>query len=131
MSAGVIVLPVGGSLPLHPPEAVQASAWVAFHCSVTGDPMGTVVSLAFKVTVGAGVAATESGVLPAPEESTVSALELAPHAASEPRTANPSSDFNANAYHELWLRRIEPIRRSPKIHCDKFFGGAESFQLNL
>lgn len=43
-----------GSVPLQPPEAVQATAFAAFHCSVTGEPMATLVSLAFNVTDGGG-----------------------------------------------------------------------------
>lgn len=45
---------MGGSVPLQPPEAVQATALAAFHCSVTGEPMATLLSLAFNVTDGGG-----------------------------------------------------------------------------
>jgi hypothetical protein len=45
---------VVGSVPLQPPEAVQATALAAFHCSVTDEPMTTLVSLAFNVTDGGG-----------------------------------------------------------------------------
>ena len=43
---GVVIVPVGGSVPLQPPEAVQVSALEAFHCSVTDAPMVTLFSFA-------------------------------------------------------------------------------------
>jgi hypothetical protein len=101
-----VVVPVVGSAPLQPPDAVQAVALVALHCSVTDAPTATVVSLAFKVTNGGaatagGVAVPDAVVLVAvllvellPD---VSAFELAPHAASVPSTVNTNKDFNANA----------------------------------
>jgi hypothetical protein len=50
----VLVVPVVGSVPLQPPEAVQLSALTAFHCRVTGEPISTLLSLAFNVTDGGG-----------------------------------------------------------------------------
>ena len=116
-----MVLPVGGIVPLQPPEAAQLFALAAFHCRVTDEPTGTVDSLAFRDTVGAGMAETELPV----EESAVCAVELEPQAASEPRVAKPSIDFNANANLELWLRRIELITRLPigTVHVKKICGG--------
>ena len=85
--------------------------------------MATVVSLAFKVTKGG---ATTAGAVALPVvvllggvllvgpllAVAVSALELAPHAASEPRAANANMDFNANANPLRRLRRIELIHVS-------------------
>jgi hypothetical protein len=42
-------------LPDHPPEAVQAVALVDVHESVDAAPLFTVLGLAEKLTVGAGV----------------------------------------------------------------------------
>jgi hypothetical protein len=123
-------VPVGGMVPLQPPEAAQVSALAAFHCSVTDLPMGTGFSLAFKVTDGGGGATTAGvvgvllgGVLLAGPllAVVVSALELMPHAASEPSAATASVDFNANANLKLRLRRIELIRRLPRSTKTTFF----------
>ena len=117
------MVPVVGNVPLQPPEAAQDLALEALHCSVTEAPMATVVSLAFNVTKGG---ATTAGAVALPVvvllggvllvgpllAVAVSALELAPHAASEPRAANANMDFNANANPLRWLRRIELIHVS-------------------
>ena len=117
------MVPVVGNVPLQPPEAEQDLALEALHCSVTEAPMATVVSLAFKVTKGG---ATTAGAVALPVvvllggvllvgpllAVAVSALELAPHAASEPRAANANMDFNANANPLRRLRRIELIHVS-------------------
>jgi hypothetical protein len=128
----VVVVPVVGNVPLQPPDAAQLLALVALHCNVTGAPMATILSLAFKVTNGGattvGVAAPLGGVLLVGPllAVVVSAFELIPHAAREPSAANPSIDFNASANPKLRLRRIELIRVSQDF-CDKFFRGADSF----
>jgi hypothetical protein len=133
---------VVGSAPLQPPDAVQAVALVALHCSVTDAPTATVVSLALKVTNGGaatagGVAVVDAvllvgvlllGVLLVgmlvPD---VSAFELAPHAASAPSTVNTNKDFNASAKPEWWLRRIELITRLPRFTATTFSAEPESF----
>jgi hypothetical protein len=51
---GVAVVPVGGRVPLQPPEAEQALALAAFHCRLTDEPMSTLLSLAFNVREGGG-----------------------------------------------------------------------------
>ena len=123
------MVPLGGNAPLQPPEAVQALAFEAFHCSVTDVPMGTALSLAFKVTNGgattAGVVALLVGV------PVVSAFELEPHAASAPRATNPSIDFNANANLERRLRRIELITRLPRFPMTTFQRSLIPFVRNL
>jgi hypothetical protein len=133
-SEGVSVLPVGGMLPLQPPEAAQLLVLAVFHCRVTDEPAGTEASLAFKVTVGAAAVAVTvaAGVAEAElpvSEPDVCALELKPQAASEPRAANASIDCNANANRERWLRRIELITRLPiyVVHGEKFSAQVNPF----
>ena len=53
----MVVVPVVGMVPLQPPDAAQLLALVAFHCSVTGVPMATVLSFAFKTTNGGAAVA--------------------------------------------------------------------------
>jgi hypothetical protein len=115
----VVVVPVIGNEPLHPPDALQLLALVALHTSVTGAPMATVVSLAFKVTNGgaatAGAVALPVAAVLVAVSPVVSAFELEPHAASEPSTVNTNIDFNANAKPKRRLRRIELIRVSQDL----------------
>jgi hypothetical protein len=62
----VAVVPVGGRVPLQPPEAAQALALAAFHCRLTGEPISTLLSLAFNVSDGGRVAAVApAAVVPA------------------------------------------------------------------
>jgi hypothetical protein len=111
------MVPEVASMPLQPPEALQLSALVALHCSVTGAPTATLVSLAFRLTDGG---ATDFS---APLEvcGDVTADELAPHAASAPRRVRASSDFNAHAYRERQLRRIELINISQILDCKRIY----------
>jgi hypothetical protein len=51
----VVALPLVGSVPLHPPEAVQDCASVEFHVNVAGVSMATLLAFALRVTVGIGV----------------------------------------------------------------------------
>ena len=113
-----MVVPSGGNVPLQPPDAEQVSALEAFHCSVTDVPMGTVLSLAFRVTNGGATTVGVVALLVAVP--VVCAFELSPHAASEPRATNPSIDFNANANLKLRLRRIELITRLPRFTTTTF-----------
>ena len=136
------MVPVVGNVPLQPPDAAQELALEALHCSVTDEPMATVVSLAFKVTKGG---ATTAGAVALPVvvllggvllvgpllAVAVSALELAPHAASEPRAANANMDFNANANPMRRLRRIELIRVSQDLLRQLFRGALISCIRNL
>jgi hypothetical protein len=131
----VVVVPVVGSAPLQPPDAVQVVALVALHCSVTDAPTATVLSLAFKLTNGG--AATAGGVgeldaaLLAAAPPDVCASELAPHAASALSTVNTNKDFNANANPELRLRRIELITRLPRFPMTTFRRSLIPFVRNL
>jgi hypothetical protein len=64
-SGGVVLVPLVGIAPLHPPDAVQALALVALHCSVTDPPLATLLSLAFNVTNGGADTAGVCAVLDA------------------------------------------------------------------
>jgi len=110
---GVAVVPVGGRVPLQPPEAEQALALAAFHCRLTDEPMPTLLSLAFNVSDGGGTTVLVAPAALDPVASTVSECEEEPHAASALSAANPSIDFNANAVPKQRLRRIELIMRLP------------------
>ena len=52
VSAPVLALPLVGSLPDHPPEAVQLVAFVEDQLSVAEPPLLTVAGLALRLTVG-------------------------------------------------------------------------------
>jgi hypothetical protein len=52
-SAPVRSDPFAGSLPLQPPDALQAVAWVDDQFSVAVPPVATVLGVAVNVTVGA------------------------------------------------------------------------------
>lgn len=50
--------PPDALLPDHAPEAVHAVAFVVLHCSVELLPLATVLGLALRLTLGAGVVTT-------------------------------------------------------------------------
>ena len=52
LSAPVLALPLVGSLPDHPPEAVQLLAFFEDQLSVAEPPLLTLPGLAFRLTVG-------------------------------------------------------------------------------
>ena len=58
LSAPVLALPLVGSLPDQPPEAVQLLALVADQLNVDAEPLLTVPGLALRLTVGFGGAET-------------------------------------------------------------------------
>ena len=101
MSGLVVIVPLIGWVPLHPPEAVQDFAWVALHCKVVAVPLGTLVLLATSVTDGFAVplGATVVAVLPVEGlavEGLVcdSADDDSPQAASAANAAHPSAQRN-------------------------------------
>ena len=65
LSAPVLALPVVGSLPDHPPEAVQLVAFVDDQLNVEADPLLTVPGVAIRVMPGELTAAGPVEVLPA------------------------------------------------------------------
>ena len=52
VSGSVVTVPLVGSVPLQPPEAVQVCASLALHCKVAGVPMATLLFMATSVTAG-------------------------------------------------------------------------------
>jgi hypothetical protein len=52
LSAPVLALPLVGSPPDHPPEALQLLAFVEDQLSVEDPPLLTLVGLALRLTVG-------------------------------------------------------------------------------
>jgi hypothetical protein len=72
VNGGVAAVPVGGRVPLQPPEAEQALALAAFHCRLTDEPMATLVSLAFNVSDGGGTTVLVPPAVAVPAASTVS-----------------------------------------------------------
>ena len=52
IKGSVVTVPVVGWVPLHPPDAVQVSAYFALHCNVAGVPMATLLFMAVSVTTG-------------------------------------------------------------------------------
>jgi len=58
LNAPVLTLPVVGSLPDHPPEPVQLTAFVVDQLSVAAEPLPTVPGVALRLSVGFGGAAT-------------------------------------------------------------------------
>jgi hypothetical protein len=53
VSAAVVCEPLVASVPLHPPDALQAVALVDDHDNIELPPLATVLGLAAKLTVGA------------------------------------------------------------------------------
>jgi hypothetical protein len=62
LSAPVLALPLVGSLPDHPPEAVQLVAFVEDQLNVEADPLLTVPGVAIRVTPGEVTATGPGGV---------------------------------------------------------------------
>jgi hypothetical protein len=54
VSAPVDHVPLSGTAPLQPPDAVQPVAFTAFHVKVEVPPLATVVGEAVKVTAALG-----------------------------------------------------------------------------
>jgi len=52
IKGSVVTVPLVGCVPLHPPDALQVSAYFALHCKVAGVPMATVLFMAASVTTG-------------------------------------------------------------------------------
>jgi hypothetical protein len=52
IKGSVVTVPLVGCVPLHPPDAVQVSAYFALHCKVAGVPMATVLFMAASVMTG-------------------------------------------------------------------------------
>ena len=99
----VVIVPLTGWAPFHPPEALQDCAPVALHCRVVAVPLGTLVLFAtsvtagFAVPLGAAVVAPLPAVVAAPPVEglvCVSAEDDSPQAASAANAAHPSAKRN-------------------------------------
>jgi len=66
LSAPVLALPLVGSLPDHPPEAVQLVAFVENQLSVAEPPLVTVAGLALRLTVVGAETLTVADLLAVP-----------------------------------------------------------------
>ena len=96
------MVPLGGCEPLQPPEAVQLLTLDAFHCNVTLDPMGTLFSFDFSVSVGA-----EISLLVRVAVSVVALVDEPWHAASAVSAINAGIVFKTNAELTRLPLRIE------------------------
>jgi hypothetical protein len=115
-SGPVLALPLVGSAPLQPPEAVHAVAFAELHISVAALPVCTVVGFAFSVAVGvtAIVTAAVAGELPvAPVQLSVKVVAAlsagvvkVPLVGSVP--LQPPDAVHAVAFVELQLRVAVP-----------------------
>ena len=102
----VVIVPLTGWSPLHPPEAVHDFAPVALHCKVVELPLGTLVLFAARVTAGFAVSLEAAVTVPPVEELVVGAsADDSPQAASAANTAHPSAHANT--------RPTKPIPLSP------------------
>jgi hypothetical protein len=97
----VVIVPLVGWVPLHPPDAVQDCAPDALHCRVVAVSLGTLVLFATSVTAGFAVplGAAVVAVLPLEELAAeglacVSADDDSPQAASAANAAHPSAQRN-------------------------------------
>jgi hypothetical protein len=104
------MVPLGGCEPLQPPEAVQLLALDAFHCNVALYPMGTVLSFALSVTVGAEISL--SVTVP---ELVVTLVDVPWHAASAVSATNAGSVFKTNAELTRLPLRIEFMLCLPEV----------------
>ena len=89
------IVPLIGWAPLHPPEATQDCALVAFHCKVVAVPLGTLVLFATSVTVGFAVPLGSAVVAVLPVEGLVCvSADDSPQAASAASAAHPIAQRN-------------------------------------
>jgi hypothetical protein len=122
----VVIVPVVGTVPLQPPEAVQDSALEAFHCSVTDAPMATLLSFACRLTVGvaAGVAAAAVPVKASDDDCPL-------QAASALRAVIPKIDLMTTTAQTRRLLQLEFIPRLPRLARQIFSAELISFISNL
>ncbi len=86
----MVVLPLVGCVPLHPPAAEQVFALVAFHCKVVGVPATTVLLVATREMAGFSTPAAAA----AASVEVVRAEDDSPHAANADNAANPVPQRN-------------------------------------
>jgi hypothetical protein len=115
----VVIVPVVGTVPLQPPEALQDWALEAFHCSVTDAPMVTLLSFACRLTVGAVAAATGLAAAAVPVKASDDDCPL--QAASALRAVIPRIVLMSNAAQTRRLLQFEFITRLPGLSASKVF----------
>jgi hypothetical protein len=110
-------VPEVGWLPLHPPDALQDCASLAFHCSVMDWPASILAELTCRLMVG-GCADTEEGLEPALADDRPSPWHAANTAAAT-ATAVPRARRKPKAarfIHDLPIRRsVRPSRATGAI----------------
>jgi len=113
----VVIVPVVGTVPLQPPDAVQVSALEAFHCSVTDAPMATLLSFDCRLIVG-----TATGVLAVAAVVPVKASDddCPLQAASALTAVIPRIDLMMNAAQTRRLPQFEFIPRLPRLAASNF-----------
>ena len=88
----VLWLPLGASVPLHPPDAVQEVALVELQVSVEAAPLPTTVSAALRETVGAG-GREEAPPDPPPHAANINEAATAPYRVTSLRSACASGSM--------------------------------------
>jgi hypothetical protein len=113
----VVIVPLIGWGPLHPPEAMHDCAPVALHCNVVELPLGTLVLFAARVTAGFAVSLEAAvAVLPAEELVVDVSADDSPQAASAANTAHPSAQPNTRPTNPM-LVSVTLVRGT---HCRYF-----------
>jgi len=92
----VVIVPLIGWGPLHPPEAMHDCAPVARHCKIVELPLGMLAFFAVRVTAGFAVSVEAVVAVLTLEglEASVSADDDSPQAASAANAAHPSAQRN-------------------------------------
>jgi hypothetical protein len=91
----VVIVPLVGWAPLHPPEAMHECAPVVLQCKVVELPLGTLVLFAARVTAGFAVSLEAAVAVLTVEELVFDvSADDSPQAASAANTAHPSAQPN-------------------------------------
>jgi hypothetical protein len=102
VSGLVVIVPLVGWAPLHPPEALHDCAPVVLHCKVVELPLGTLVLFAARVTAGFVMSLEEGLVVDVWAEDS-------PQAANAANTAHPSVQPNTRL--TIPIPRLRDFRR--------------------
>ena len=106
----VVIVPLIGWAPLHPPEAMHDCAPVALHCKVVELPLVTLVLFAASVTAGFAVSLEAAVAVPPVEEPVADvSADDSPQAASAANTAHPSAQPNTRPTNPI--PRLRDFRR--------------------
>ena len=110
----VVIVPLVGWAPLHPPEAMHECAPVVLHCKVVELPLGTLVLFAARVTAGFAVSLEAAVAVLTVEELVFDvSADDSPQAASAANTAHPSAQPNTRPTNPIPrlrdFRRLHPL----------------------